>query len=154
MTRCRWDCGAETCCLIHMVLLISPQNVTASIKGEDQNTTTFRSLHWGDEYCVSVRVQDKASKSVSTVSPKQCVLLPEQGNRIWKKNHITSDTRSDLQLLLTFVLCFVPPHRVGHNCCDIPLVPGCASLRLHHRSHPPLLPETSWENSRCFGENI
>lgn len=128
------------------------QNVTALLKGEDQNTTTFRPLHRGAEYCVSARVQGQASQSVSTVSPKQCVLLPERGKRLKMESLNLGEMGLCLQLCLMLVLLLVPP-RVVHNCCDIPLNAGRASLRLHHRSHPLLLPETTRENSRCFGEN-
>lgn len=64
-----------------MAFSILPQNNSAFLKVEDQNSTTFKLLRRGAEYCVSVKVEDKSSKTISSVSPKQCVLLPEQGNR-------------------------------------------------------------------------
>lgn len=59
-----------------------PQIDTALLKVEDQNTATFKPLLGGGEYCVSVRIEDKTSKTISEVSPKQCVLLPEQGSGV------------------------------------------------------------------------
>ncbi|XP_040902924.1 interleukin-10 receptor subunit alpha [Toxotes jaculatrix] len=46
--------------------------------GEDQRTKTFTSLHWGREYCVSMKVEGNGALSISSWSPKQCLLLPEQ----------------------------------------------------------------------------
>ncbi|XP_070685593.1 interleukin-10 receptor subunit alpha isoform X2 [Pempheris klunzingeri] len=57
------------------------KNTTAYLKdemGEDQRTKTFSSLHWGREYCISIKVEANAAPSSSAVSPKQCLLLPEQ----------------------------------------------------------------------------
>ncbi|MEQ2209471.1 hypothetical protein XENOCAPTIV_030637 [Xenoophorus captivus] len=47
-------------------------------EGKDQRTMTFRGLHWGRKYCVSVKVEDISGPSTSSVSDKQCLLLPEQ----------------------------------------------------------------------------
>uniref|UniRef100_H3BZH0 Interferon/interleukin receptor domain-containing protein n=1 Tax=Tetraodon nigroviridis TaxID=99883 RepID=H3BZH0_TETNG len=58
--------------------VIISKNVTALPKWEDQNTATFRPLDQRSEYCVSISVQSRASPSISPVSQKQCVLLPEQ----------------------------------------------------------------------------
>ncbi|KAF7663336.1 hypothetical protein LDENG_00211770 [Lucifuga dentata] len=57
------------------------KNTTAYLRndvGEDQRTKTFDSLHWGREYCISVMVEGNGALSTSGVSPKQCLLLPEQ----------------------------------------------------------------------------
>nr|XP_046245089.1 interleukin-10 receptor subunit alpha [Scatophagus argus] len=58
------------------------KNTTAYLKDdsieEDQRTKTFSSLHWGKEYCVSIKVESNGALSASSVSPKQCVRLPEQ----------------------------------------------------------------------------
>lgn len=51
------------------------------LKVDDQTSTTFWSLRREAEYCVSVKVEDKASETISRVSSKQCVVLPEQGNQ-------------------------------------------------------------------------
>ncbi|TNN01826.1 hypothetical protein fugu_011208 [Takifugu bimaculatus] len=50
----------------------------SELKVDDQTSATFGSLRRKAEYCVSVRVEDKSSKAISRVSPKQCVVLPEQ----------------------------------------------------------------------------
>ncbi|XP_034556191.1 interleukin-10 receptor subunit alpha [Notolabrus celidotus] len=45
---------------------------------EEERSTTFTSLHWGKEYCVSIKVEARGAESTSTVSRKQCLQLPEQ----------------------------------------------------------------------------
>lgn len=47
-------------------------------EGKDQRTKTFTGLQWGRNYCVSVKVEHNAGLSTSSVSPKQCLHLPEQ----------------------------------------------------------------------------
>ncbi|KAM7399282.1 hypothetical protein PAMP_018563 [Pampus punctatissimus] len=57
------------------------KNTTAYIKDDledDQRTKIFSSVHWGKEYCVSIKVEGNGALSTSSVSPKQCLLLPEQ----------------------------------------------------------------------------
>ncbi|XP_038548643.1 interleukin-10 receptor subunit alpha [Micropterus salmoides] len=57
------------------------KNTTAYLKddvGEDQRTKTFSSLHWGREYCVSLKVEGNGALAKSSVSHKECLLLPEQ----------------------------------------------------------------------------
>ncbi|XP_037630800.1 interleukin-10 receptor subunit alpha isoform X1 [Sebastes umbrosus] len=57
------------------------KNITAYLTnkvGEDQRTKSFSSLRWGREYCVSIKVEGRGSESTSGMSPKQCLLLPEQ----------------------------------------------------------------------------
>lgn len=57
------------------------KNTTAYLTddvGEDQRTKIFSSLQWGREYCVSMMVEGNGALSVSGVSPKQCLHLPEQ----------------------------------------------------------------------------
>lgn len=48
---------------------------------EDLKSKTFHSLQWGSEYCVSVQVAGRGALSLSAVSSKQCVHLPEQGKK-------------------------------------------------------------------------
>ncbi|XP_070762281.1 interleukin-10 receptor subunit alpha [Enoplosus armatus] len=57
------------------------KNTTAYLTddvGEDQRTKTFSSLHWGREYCVSIKAEGNGALSKSSVSHKQCLQLPEQ----------------------------------------------------------------------------
>lgn len=65
-------------------LLFTPQNTTAHLKdpGEEQSYKTFRFLHWGNVYCVSIKVEGNGVLSASSVSPKQCLHLPERGKNI------------------------------------------------------------------------
>lgn len=68
------------------VMLFPLQNTTAYLEdnmAEDQKTMSFSSLHWGREYCVSIKVEGNgaAATSSSSVSPKQCLQLPEQGEK-------------------------------------------------------------------------
>lgn len=74
-------------CGLHGILIFTPQTM-AYLKDdmeEGHRTKTFSHLRWGREYCVSIKVESNAALSSSSVSPQQCVLLPEQG----KKNIIT-----------------------------------------------------------------
>ncbi|XP_070826802.1 interleukin-10 receptor subunit alpha [Chaetodon trifascialis] len=58
------------------------KNTTAYLKDdmqdEDLRTETFSSLRRGREYCVSMKVEGRGALSSSSVSPQQCVILPEQ----------------------------------------------------------------------------
>ncbi|XP_010871396.2 interleukin-10 receptor subunit alpha [Esox lucius] len=45
---------------------------------EDEAEVLFRSLHWGEEYCVSLRVEGSGGRSSSKFSPAECFFLPEQ----------------------------------------------------------------------------
>uniref|UniRef100_UPI0037E83B9B interleukin-10 receptor subunit alpha n=1 Tax=Semicossyphus pulcher TaxID=241346 RepID=UPI0037E83B9B len=45
---------------------------------EYQRCTTFTTLHWGREYCVSIKVEGSGALMTSPESHKQCLLLPEQ----------------------------------------------------------------------------
>ncbi|XP_039987512.1 interleukin-10 receptor subunit alpha [Xiphias gladius] len=57
------------------------KNTTAYLKDEeqvDQMSKIFSSLHWGREYCVSMKVGGIGALSASSVTPKQCLQLPEQ----------------------------------------------------------------------------
>ncbi|CAJ1065453.1 interleukin-10 receptor subunit alpha [Xyrichtys novacula] len=44
----------------------------------EERSQTFTSLHWGREYCVSIKVEGSGALSSSLVSRRQCLLLPEQ----------------------------------------------------------------------------
>uniref|UniRef100_A0A3P8SVY8 Interleukin 10 receptor, alpha n=1 Tax=Amphiprion percula TaxID=161767 RepID=A0A3P8SVY8_AMPPE len=61
---------------------IHNKNTTAYLKDdlveEDQRTKVFPSLHWGKEYCVSIKVEGAGALTSSSVSHKRCLLLPEQ----------------------------------------------------------------------------
>ncbi|XP_061734565.1 interleukin-10 receptor subunit alpha [Nerophis ophidion] len=43
----------------------------------DQGSKTFTSLHWGVEYCISIKVEGNGALSRSNLSPEQCLQLPE-----------------------------------------------------------------------------
>ncbi|XP_028274579.1 interleukin-10 receptor subunit alpha [Parambassis ranga] len=45
---------------------------------EDEGTKIFTSLHWGREYCVRIKAQTNGALPISSVSPEQCLLLPNQ----------------------------------------------------------------------------
>lgn len=52
-------------------------------KEEDLGPKKFEFLHWGKEYCVSVKVEGLGSPDPSRAS-KQCFQLPEEGKKIKK----------------------------------------------------------------------
>ncbi|XP_071351871.1 interleukin-10 receptor subunit alpha [Trachinotus anak] len=57
------------------------KNTTAYLiddEGMDQMTKTFSSLQWGRVYCVSMMIEGNGGPSISGVSPRQCLQLPEQ----------------------------------------------------------------------------
>lgn len=57
------------------------KNVVIQLKdenNEDKAEVRFTSLHWGQEYCVSLKVAGNGGEFTSEVSPEQCLLLPEQ----------------------------------------------------------------------------
>ncbi|XP_022051823.2 interleukin-10 receptor subunit alpha [Acanthochromis polyacanthus] len=58
------------------------KNTTAYMKddfgGQGQRTKVFSSLHWGKEYCVSIKFEGAGAVRPSRVSEKRCLLLPEQ----------------------------------------------------------------------------
>ncbi|XP_078102307.1 interleukin-10 receptor subunit alpha isoform X2 [Sander vitreus] len=57
------------------------KNTTAYLEDDeekDQRTKSFSSLRWGKEYCVSIKVEGNGAESTNSVSPKQCLRLPEQ----------------------------------------------------------------------------
>ncbi|XP_008285236.1 interleukin-10 receptor subunit alpha [Stegastes partitus] len=57
------------------------RTTTAYLKDDteiDQRTKVFSSLHWGREYCVSIKVESNGANFASTVSQSECLLLPEQ----------------------------------------------------------------------------
>ncbi|XP_061576319.1 interleukin-10 receptor subunit alpha [Cololabis saira] len=45
---------------------------------EEQRKLIFTALHWGREYCVGIEVEGTGSLSKSSMSPQQCLHLPEQ----------------------------------------------------------------------------
>ncbi|XP_026154648.1 interleukin-10 receptor subunit alpha [Mastacembelus armatus] len=57
------------------------KNITEYLKDEvdeEQRIKTFSSLHWGKEYCISIKIQGSGALHPSSVSPKRCLTLPEQ----------------------------------------------------------------------------
>ncbi|KAM6933267.1 interleukin-10 receptor subunit alpha [Xenentodon cancila] len=45
---------------------------------EEQRRKIFTALHWETEYCVSIKVEGNGALSESSLSPQQCLRLPEQ----------------------------------------------------------------------------
>lgn len=70
---------------------------------EDQQTKTFSSLCWGKEYCVSVRVEGNGGLA-SSLSPQQCLVLPEQE---WIITAVTSLTVLGLLTITAFIAGFI-----------------------------------------------
>lgn len=55
------------------------KNTTAFLNDDNnEKIQKFTSLHWGKEYCVSIMAEANAAPSKSSVSPRQCLYLPEQ----------------------------------------------------------------------------
>lgn len=81
----RFFCSPLSPKLVALTLVPRPiwdfQQNNSLLKVDDQTSMTFWSLRREAEYCVSVKVEDKASEIASPVSPEQCVVLPEQGNQ-------------------------------------------------------------------------
>lgn len=87
------------------------KNTTAYLRddvGEDHRTKTFTSLHWGTEYCVSIMVEGVASLSISSMSPKQCLHLPEQEWFIVAVSSLsTMGTLAFIVLMASILLCYL-----------------------------------------------
>ncbi|XP_037333554.2 interleukin-10 receptor subunit alpha [Pungitius pungitius] len=75
---------------------------------EDQRTKSFSSLHWGREYCVSIKVEGIGALSTSSLSPKQCLLLPDQE---WYMIAVSSlsvlGVLASIAIMATVVLCYL-----------------------------------------------
>ncbi|XP_075956646.1 interleukin-10 receptor subunit alpha [Anarhichas minor] len=87
------------------------KNTTAYLKddmGEDQKTKSFSSLLWGREYCVSIKIEGIGALSTSRVSPKQCLLLPEQE---WYMIAVSSlsilGVLASFAIMATIVMCYL-----------------------------------------------
>ncbi|XP_031717158.1 interleukin-10 receptor subunit alpha [Anarrhichthys ocellatus] len=87
------------------------KNTTAYLKddvGEDQRTKSFSSLRWGREYCVSIKVEGIGALSTSRMSPKQCLLLPEQE---WYMIAVSSLTilgvLASFAIMASILLCYL-----------------------------------------------
>uniref|UniRef100_A0AAV2IZK5 Fibronectin type-III domain-containing protein n=1 Tax=Knipowitschia caucasica TaxID=637954 RepID=A0AAV2IZK5_KNICA len=63
----------------------------------------FHSLHWGKEYCVTIKVEGNTGMA-SSVSPQQCVLLPEQE---WIIIAVTSLTVVGIMIITAFISAFI-----------------------------------------------
>ncbi|XP_055735604.1 uncharacterized protein LOC129821897 [Salvelinus fontinalis] len=71
---------------------------------EDNSEVRFTSLHWGREYCVSLKVAGNGGEFTSEVSPEQCLLLPEQE---WYILAVVSfSILSVMGVLVMLALCF------------------------------------------------
>lgn len=74
---------------------------------EHQNQRTFTSLHWGKEYCITVKVEVNGGP-FSGLSPQQCLVLPEQE---WIITAVASMTVSvfliTIALIAAFILCYI-----------------------------------------------
>ncbi|KAK5868648.1 hypothetical protein PBY51_009644 [Eleginops maclovinus] len=87
------------------------KNTTAYLDdnvAEDQRTKTFRSLHWGREYCVSIKVEAIGALPSSGVSPKQCLLLPEQEWFIIAVSSLSIlGVLAIIAIMVTILLCYL-----------------------------------------------
>ncbi|XP_033953821.1 interleukin-10 receptor subunit alpha [Pseudochaenichthys georgianus] len=89
------------------------KNTTAYLEdnmAEDQRTTSFSSLHWGREYCVSIKVEGNgaAATSSSSVSPKQCLQLPEQEFFIMAVSSLSIlGVLAIIAIIVTSLLCYL-----------------------------------------------
>ncbi|XP_028429507.1 interleukin-10 receptor subunit alpha isoform X2 [Perca flavescens] len=87
------------------------KNTTAYLKddvGEDQRTKSFSSLHWGIEYCVSIKVEGNGGLSTNSVSPKQCLQLPEQEWFILAVSSLsTLGVLAIIVIIATTILCYL-----------------------------------------------
>ncbi|XP_029302894.1 interleukin-10 receptor subunit alpha [Cottoperca gobio] len=86
------------------------KNTTAYLEddvGEDK-TKSFSSLRWGREYCVSIKVEGIGTLSTSSVSPKQCLLLPEQEWFIIAVSSLsTLGVMAIIAIIITILLCYL-----------------------------------------------
>ncbi|XP_076590553.1 interleukin-10 receptor subunit alpha [Chaetodon auriga] len=88
------------------------KNTTAYLKDdmeeEDLRTKTFSSLRRGREYCVSMKVEGTGELFSSSVSPQQCVRLPEQE---WFVIAVTSlsilSTLACIAVIAAILLCYL-----------------------------------------------
>ncbi|XP_034081389.1 interleukin-10 receptor subunit alpha [Gymnodraco acuticeps] len=87
------------------------KNTTAYLEdnmAEDQRTTSFSSLHWGREYCVSIKVEGNGATSSSSVSPKQCLQLPEQEFFIMAVSSLSIlGVLAIIAIIVTSLLCYL-----------------------------------------------
>uniref|UniRef100_UPI003AAAC818 interleukin-10 receptor subunit alpha n=1 Tax=Centroberyx gerrardi TaxID=166262 RepID=UPI003AAAC818 len=75
---------------------------------EYQGTKTFYSLHWGREYCVSLRVEGNGALSRSDVSAEQCLVLPEQEWFIIAVSSLSIlGMMAIVAVLLTILFCYL-----------------------------------------------
>ncbi|XP_044210898.1 interleukin-10 receptor subunit alpha [Thunnus albacares] len=117
-----------------------PKNTTAIMKydgGEDQETKIFNSLHWGREYCVSIKVIGEGAQNPSNWSPTQCLLLPEQE---WFMIAVSSlsimGVLAIIAIIATILLCYLKhpektPVALKAPLCDWhPLTPGDGTMEV------------------------
>ncbi|XP_029027054.1 interleukin-10 receptor subunit alpha [Betta splendens] len=78
-------------------------------QGEDASRVqTFRNLHWGKKYCVTIKVQGNGGMFSSSISPKQCLLLPEEE---WYVTAVSAlsilSVLAAIIIIIALLLCFV-----------------------------------------------
>lgn len=89
------------------------KNITAYLndemdEDEDQRTKMFTSLHWGKEYCVSIQVEGKGATCKSSLSPKQCLQLPEQEWFIIAVSSLSIlGVLAVIALMVAFLMCYL-----------------------------------------------
>uniref|UniRef100_A0A667Y8X5 Interleukin 10 receptor, alpha n=1 Tax=Myripristis murdjan TaxID=586833 RepID=A0A667Y8X5_9TELE len=75
---------------------------------DDEGVKTFDSLHWGREYCVSLKVESSTGLSMSNVSTPQCIFLPEQEWYIIAVSCLVSlGVMAIFAVLLAILLCYL-----------------------------------------------
>ncbi|CAL8361865.1 unnamed protein product [Merluccius merluccius] len=65
-------------------------------------TQTFRSLHWGREYCVQIQVEGIGERDINDISAQKCLLLPKQE---WYTITVASLSTLVVLAMLTMLLC-------------------------------------------------
>lgn len=71
---------------------------------DHQRTKTFSSLSWGKEYCVTIKLEGNGGLA-SSLSPQQCLELPEQE---WFIIAVLSmSVLTVVAIMATFILCYV-----------------------------------------------
>ncbi|XP_042343367.1 interleukin-10 receptor subunit alpha [Plectropomus leopardus] len=84
------------------------KNTTAYLINDNGRIKSFTSLHWGTEYCVSIQVRGNGAMSISNVSPKQCLVLPEQEYFIIALSSLsTMAGLATIAIMAAILLCYL-----------------------------------------------
>lgn len=84
------------------------QKNTMAYLDDQEAERVFTSLHWGIEYCVSIKAEGKGTLSASGVSSKQCLLLPEKEWYVMAVSSLSILAVLGLiAILVAFLLCYL-----------------------------------------------